>query len=135
MISRNKILELINEELNDANEHYPLFHSDHEAYSILKEEVEEAHDLIDEIESFMRLMWNNGVRANNHTTVENGKEAVFTYAVHLIQEAIQIAAMAKKGYEHTVNNYITPENSYSTDATYEFDTEEIIMSDKLSELE
>ena len=103
MISRNKILELIEEELKDANEHYPLFRSDHEAYSVLKEEVEETRELINEIEDLMRFMWNNGVRTDNHITVENGKEAVFAYAVHLIQEAIQIAAMAKKGYEHGSN--------------------------------
>jgi NTP pyrophosphatase (non-canonical NTP hydrolase) len=41
---RNEILEEINSELNKANESHPNFHSHHEAYAVILEEVCEYWD-------------------------------------------------------------------------------------------
>ena len=44
MTSIEKIKELVQQELNEANEIHPQFHSDHEAWAVIKEELEECEE-------------------------------------------------------------------------------------------
>jgi len=88
---------LVETELVNANKKFcPIFHSEHEAYSILKEEVEEAADELEEVQDQLKYMW-DGIKRNNSTvyTTEIAKR-MKTYAINLSAESIQVAAMCEK---------------------------------------
>ena len=93
MIEREKIYELVGEELKDANKKYPLFHSPHEAYAVLKEEVEEAQYDLKRIEEKLDNMW---ARVRNDLSIENNADSIYAHAVNGIRELIQVCAMAEK---------------------------------------
>ena len=93
MIAREKIYELVKQELNEANEKYPLFHSPHEAYAVLKEEVDELQYEIDKITSGTDYLW---TAVKNDRDIESYADRIYAYAVMTVQEAIQVAAMCEK---------------------------------------
>lgn len=74
-MQQNDILNLIVDELYKANKSYPAFHSTHEGYAVIKEEVDE---LWDEIKT------SKSVNANEL----------------MANEAVQVAAMAIKFIEN-----------------------------------
>lgn len=86
---------LVQKELESANKKFPMFHSDHEGYAVLKEEVEEAEtDLIrikDQIASIWRF-----TKKNLNKPKESAAESIKESAIELAVEAIQVAAMAQK---------------------------------------
>ena len=70
-MTNEEIIKLILEELESANKKYPNFHSTHEGYAVIKEEVDELWDEI--------------------------KKSKYTQANRMmINEAIQVAAMSIK---------------------------------------
>jgi len=84
-------------ELKRANDKFDSkFHSTHEAYAILKEEVEEAADELEEVQYQLKYMW-DAIKGNNSTvyTTEIAKR-MKTYAINLSAESIQVAAMCQK---------------------------------------
>lgn len=84
---RSEIIELINTEINLANSKYSAFRRTHEGYAIIKEEVDELWDEI--------------------------KRSKATDANELmVNEAIQIAAMAIKFIESLYNNKKSLKNYY-----------------------
>ena len=93
MTDREKIEALVDEELTRANMDYPLFRSPHEAYAVMREEVEEMLDNLDGIQINMRDAWEC---VKNDSNMEDEANMIHRYTVSLIQEAIQVAAMAKK---------------------------------------
>lgn len=93
MIDEKVIEEMIQQELKEANREHPMFHSEHEAYAVLAEEVEEACEDMIHIKTNMDLLWKNV--KNDLYTNKNYRE-IHKKAVHIIQEAIQVAAMAEK---------------------------------------
>lgn len=86
---------LVQKELESANKRFPMFHSDHEGYAVLKEEVEEAEtDLIrtkDQVASLWRF-----TKKNLSKPKESAAESIKEFAIELAIEAIQVAAMAQK---------------------------------------
>lgn len=50
MTELSDIQKLVDKELEEANKKYPLFHSDHEAYAVIKEEIEECEEDIRKME-------------------------------------------------------------------------------------
>lgn len=89
-----KLPNLVAEELMAANMGNPPFHSTHEGYAVLKEEVEEAEGALKETEACLEMLW-------AHTKRDSSKafeyaERIEKYAIHLAAEAIQVAAMAEK---------------------------------------
>lgn len=93
MTDRKEIEKLIDIELKEANEKYPLFHTPHEAYAVLLEEVEELEYDMEVIKEYMVSMWNN---VKNDCDISAFKDRIEFYAIGVIQEAIQVAAMCKK---------------------------------------
>lgn len=93
MIDKKLIEDMIQQELKEANKAHPMFHSDHEAYAVLAEEVEEACEDMTHITSNMDILWKNV--KNDLCTSKNYIE-IHKSAVHMIQEAIQVASMAEK---------------------------------------
>lgn len=87
------IERLINEELAKANcEH---FHSLHEGYAVLKEEMEEAYDEIALLQGDVGLIWSACKNDNPAWAAQLSRDA-YKDAVHLVEKAIQAAAMARK---------------------------------------
>ena len=94
---KQKIYELTETELKAANEKFPLFASFHETYGVIFEEFEETRDELNELESSVDRFW-LGVKQNTSYIVEIDRLAeIYERAVRLAVEAIQTAAMARKG--------------------------------------
>ena len=93
MTDRKKIAGFISKEYDEAIKKHGTFNSDHEAYAVLKEEVEEASEELDYIDASMVLMWGD-IREDKDITER--AERIHQYSISLIQEAVQIAAVALK---------------------------------------
>ena len=93
MTDRKIIEELVDVELAEANKEYPLFHSAHEAYGVLKEECEELWDDYLAIDGHMDEMWDL-IRQDDAIAYKTNK--IYGLAINAACEAIQIAAMCKK---------------------------------------
>ena len=89
------IEQLIMDELVKANREHGLFHSLHEGYAILKEEIEEANDEITLLTGDIGLIW-SACKSDNAKWANQLSKDAYTDAVHLIEEAVQVAAMARK---------------------------------------
>lgn len=94
MINRKEIERLIAMELEDANKVHPLFASNHEAYAVIKEEIEETEHEIEAVRSFLKSLWWSIKHDKTDTTkaYKEMKEA----SIRVIQEALQVAAMCDK---------------------------------------
>ena len=94
MIDENVIKEMIQQELKEANKSHPMFHSDHEAYAVIKEEIEEASFESISLENYLGNLWHKVVtdETNKTRVYEEMKKA----SIRAIQEAIQVAAMCDK---------------------------------------
>lgn len=93
MTELSKIQELVDEELKEANKKYPLFSSDHEAYAVIMEELEETEENVNSMGYCATAMW-AGVKRNK--SVKNNIEGLKDLALKTAAEAIQVAAMCDK---------------------------------------
>lgn len=87
---------LVDKELAAANERFPQFHSAHEGYAVILEEVEECGDELSAIYEEQKRTW-DAIRGNG-----DPRDYVFlmmVYAQNLACEAIQVAAMCRKFME------------------------------------
>lgn len=86
---------LVADELERANEEFPLFHSKHEAYGVLLEEFAEAHD---EWEHFVSMISDTGSCAFNDRDEELKRSRMHARhrAMYCIAELIQCVAMLDK---------------------------------------
>ena len=95
----NKVLQklpaLVAEELEAANAEHEQFHSLHEGWAVLREEIEEAHEELDAVEKCMGYLW-AAVRYDNIRDARTDASYVEQHAIKLAAEAIQVAAMARK---------------------------------------
>lgn len=95
----NKVLDmppaLVARELAAANDEFPPFHSLHEGYAVMLEEVEETREALLEVELRMKNMWKD-LRNDHIYLVESYAADISNYAQLVAAEAIQVAAMAKK---------------------------------------
>jgi hypothetical protein len=87
------INEAITRELETANSKYPLFQTDHEAYAVLREEIEEAVEECDRLPDLIENMWG---RVRIDMEVEQVINIIEKVAENLISEAVQVAAMCRK---------------------------------------
>ena len=95
-VMKTIVFELIDKELQDANEKFPMFSSNHEAYAVIKEEMEEANEEAENISAFMDLAWAK-IRTNKtHGDIAAEWEKIYNAAARMALEAIQTAAMARK---------------------------------------
>lgn len=94
---KQKIYELTETELKAANEKFPLFASSHEAYAVIFEEFDEAREELEMVEYSLDKFWTE-VKENESPEVKNKRlTRIYENAVKLAVEAIQTAAMARKG--------------------------------------
>jgi hypothetical protein len=70
------------------------YHSDHEGYAVLQEEIEEAQERLDIVKTWHERMW-ACIREDGEVT-EDKLERVEYNAKQLAAEAVQIAAVARR---------------------------------------
>ena len=92
----NQVRELVEVELTSANERFPQFHSAHEGYAVIQEEVDELKEDMDRITCRITSL-RARVRFNN--SCEELVSRIYDDAVNAACEAIQLAAMCKKFLE------------------------------------
>lgn len=89
----DEMKRLQHEELERANKIYPHFASDHEGAAVLREEIDEVAEDMDDIFKLFDRIWRQ-VRCDGELLTLT-KEMQKT-ARHLAAEAVQVAAMAQK---------------------------------------
>lgn len=92
---KNDIKNLINKELEAANEVNRPFASMHEAYAVIKEEIEEAEDEAEKAARYLDIAWLN-IKHDNIINAKTCLADVYKAAMNLAVEAVQVAAMCKK---------------------------------------
>lgn len=95
---KNDIKKLIDKELDAANEVNRPFASMHEAYAVIKEELEEAEDECEKAGRFLNSAWSN-IKQPDNIGITNAKmflADMYKAAMNLAVEAVQVAAMCKK---------------------------------------
>ena len=91
---QNQVRELVNVELAAANEKFPQFHSSHEGWAVMLEEIDEAEQVMQTVRVCSGILWEQYIRMNDSGMEE--VESIKEYAIQLACEAIQVAAMAQK---------------------------------------
>ena len=92
----NQVRELVKVELAAANERFPQFHSAHEGYAVIQEEVDELKEDMDRINGRITSL-RARVRFNN--SCEELVSRIYDDAINAACEAIQVAAMCRKFLE------------------------------------
>lgn len=95
--TRELIDEALKAEAENANKWGTTYSSMHEAYAVLKEEVEEAGEELDEIKRQLTMLWYD-VRFCSPSDADYEVRATETKerAINLVIEALQIAAVSDK---------------------------------------
>lgn len=91
------ITQAVEAEEDAAIRVHGLFHSDHEAWAVLKEEVEELCECLDEQEAMhhrLDLLWDM-IRINNEIGMGDMTE-IYNWAKSCAEEAVQVMAMCLK---------------------------------------
>ena len=92
----NDIRVLVGKELAAANERFPQFHSAHEGYAVIQEEVDELKEATDKVIGRMVSLWSRVKYGNDP---ERLLQMISEDAINAACEAIQVAAMCKKFLE------------------------------------
>ena len=89
--------KVFDKELEAANQKFPLFNSTHEAFAVILEEAEEAKEEAGNLDILMNNFW-IGVKENHDPeALHEELTGIYKTALDLAVEAIQTAAMARKG--------------------------------------
>lgn len=95
-VVENDVRALVDKELAAANERFPQFHSAHEGYAVIKEEVDELKEATDKVIGRMVYLWSRVKYGNDP---ERLLQMISEDAINAACEAIQVAAMCKKFLE------------------------------------
>ena len=90
---------LVKNELARAMEQYGKFNSVHEAYAVIKEEIEELKEQVQFAENSFNALWHY-VKNDNYNDMAKCADSIIKYGIQIAAEAIQVAAMGKKLMEY-----------------------------------
>lgn len=88
-----EVIELAEKELQEANKIHEKFHSTHEGYAVILEELQEAEEELNLCKDSLSYLWENIRKDENG--VDHAK-ILKIEAVSMACEAIQVAAMVQK---------------------------------------
>lgn len=94
----NQVRELVEVELAAANERFPQFHSAHEGWAVIKEEVEETEEESYRMSLFCEGAWQD-IKSDIPAKTEINIKCLRESAINAACEAIQVAAMCQKFLE------------------------------------
>lgn len=89
----NQVRELVSVELASANKKFPQFHSPHEGWAVILEEIKELCDECKHMKKESKQMF-DFIMENQH--VNGFVNGMKRHAIYAACEAIQVAAMAQK---------------------------------------
>lgn len=89
-----QVRELVETELAAANRKHPPFHSQHEGWAVILEEVGEAKEDFEFIDHYLRSAWEEIRKDEDAKGIIT--DEIKNAAVMLACEAIQVAAMCEK---------------------------------------
>ena len=92
---KSQLAELVSVELERAKEEHEDFHSLHEGYAVLLEEIDESRDELQIIQADAAALW-RCVKNDNALEAKLALTEIEDAAVRLAAEAVQVAAMARK---------------------------------------
>lgn len=92
-VIRTDVDDLVMKELNAANRKYHLFHTSHEGYAYIKEEIEESMDALNSLLETFAGAWD---KIKNNQPAFNDIRTVKNLAKKVAAESIQVAAMCEK---------------------------------------
>lgn len=104
MTEKKDIEKLIDAELAEANEKYPLFHSPHEAFAVLKEECDELADEMEWIKEKLGCIW---TLVRQDRDISDEVFYLYNFAIAAVCEGIQVCAMARKALYGATHNWNT----------------------------
>lgn len=94
-VVKDDVEKLVQKELEAANEKFPLFHSAHEGYGVLLEELQELKNEMHDIKEYKKLIKNDIHKNDNQMLLKHIKIMGFRATLAAI-EAIQVVAMCGK---------------------------------------
>ncbi len=97
-----QVEELVSVELESARVEHEAFHSLHEGYAVLLEEIEESRDELQAVTAHTSALW-RCVKDDNALCAKLALVEIEDAAVCLAAEAIQVAAMARKAKEMAID--------------------------------
>ena len=92
-----KLIEdaIVSETTNACDIYGKEYHSNHEGYAVLLEEIEEAASNLKDITELNKELWED-VKADNDTEIKADARRISFYAYYLAMEAVQVAAVCRK---------------------------------------
>ena len=93
------ISNLANEEKVFAIDKYPQFHSTHEAYAVMLEELEETIEALEIVKNNIEVLWKMTRRNYPNEQVKQQLEKIAFECKQLSSESIQVYAVALKAIE------------------------------------
>jgi len=95
MDKKTTIEQLVLEEYISANEKFPMFSSSHEAWAVLKEEVEEFVDEVKIVVESDTMLW-KAIKLNDIQLQKEVLEVAKKRSLKAFEELIQVMAMIHK---------------------------------------
>ena len=101
---------------NIVKKYGPTYHSEHEGYAVLLEEVEEACEAAEFMQDALKRLWTS-IRQNEFSKIELAQ--VRNYAMGLAEESIQVTAVCERFIETVKKNteVKSRETTYREDKT------------------
>ena len=92
---RQLICDAVEKEYEEANKKHPMFGSMYEGVSVLREEIEEVKEALQGVDTYYDALW-DAIRNNRKDESIRLAGGLEKEALEVIEEAIQVAAMAEK---------------------------------------
>lgn len=93
--TKELIVQACKEELRNAKTFGEFYNSPHEAYAILKEEIEETKDNLSRVETLLNDIWQN-IKDNDDEELTANIITLKSYAILTVFEAVQVCGVSEK---------------------------------------
>lgn len=93
--TKELVVQACKEELRNSKSFGEFYNSPHEAYAILKEEIEETKDNLSLVEKRLEDIWQN-IKDNDDEELVANILTLKSYALLTVFEAVQVCAVSEK---------------------------------------